>query len=184
MRPRTAEDGARQCAGAILEREVALTANKARVLAIPEAPGTSTTREEILRNKFWLQSIKKLHGCLAYTPIDGVCFAVDSDSFLLRHSLCHAAEAYMLHDQKTVLMATHRFASDCGQREFVEASRTVLGRPRGEQFGEGYMMSVYHWLWEANDLHAFVRDGLREPRAHCAPAACRLAQYERAALFG
>lgn len=118
-----------------------------------------------VRNKFWLQSIKKLHGCLAYTPIDGVCFAVDSDSFLLRHSLCHAAEAYMLHDQKTVLMSTHRFAPDCGQREFVEASRAVLGRPRGEQFGEGYMMSVYHWLWDVADLRTFVRDGLRERTA-------------------
>ena len=44
-------------------------------------------------NPHWLEGLKKVYGCLAFGAPNGVCFLIDSESLVLRNSLCHAAGA-------------------------------------------------------------------------------------------
>ena len=69
-----------------------------RALSRPlEAPREHDLINLSVTNKHWLQSLKKIYGCLAFgAPRAGVCFLVDSDSLVLRNGLCHAASAYLV----------------------------------------------------------------------------------------
>merc|ERR1712039_153335 len=98
-------------------------------------------------NKWWLQAIKKFYGCLAYGT--DICYAMDSEGKVLRNTICHAASVYLKQKLKPVFTVPYPYPYGLatGHDKPVEISRSLLGGVRGEEFGEFYAMTSYHWIW-------------------------------------
>jgi hypothetical protein len=114
---------------------------------------------EALPNRHWYQAIKKLYGCVLLSPPTGVCFFLDSESSLIRNSVCHAATAYR--EQKVVLTSPLPHPVHRRHDGVLALSRRLLGGVRGEAFGESFMMEGYHWVLDATLVNDFLRIGLR-----------------------
>mmetsp|Transcript_101235 Transcript_101235/g.315505 ORF Transcript_101235/g.315505 Transcript_101235/m.315505 type:complete len:379 (+) Transcript_101235:69-1205(+) len=111
-----------------------------------------------------LQSFKKMFGCLAAhglhvdDPIAArgdICFAADSESRLLRNSICHLTTEYL--KKKTVLTAPLNESSSL-HIKVQEESRRLLGNKRGADFGEFYACESYHWFWEVPLVQEFIQE--------------------------
>ena len=133
------------------------------VLSAAEAAPSLNSESEIRRffrlsasspmNKHWLQSIKKMYGCL-YAG-QGLCFVTDSESTVVPGgSICHAASVYVQHKSVLVSPWPHRVHTKPIHSAMIEASRQLLDRPA--DFGEFYGMESYHWFWRVADVRAFL----------------------------
>ena len=110
-------------------------------------------------NRHWYQGLKKLYGCVLLSPPAGVCFMLDSESSLIRNSVCHAATAYRR--QNVVLTSPFPHPVHKNHDSVIALSRKLLGGVRGEAFGEVFMMEGYHWVLDAALVSDFLRIGLQ-----------------------
>ena len=95
---------------------------------------------------------------------------LDSESLVLRNSLCHAAEVYVRGPSMSVLTMPHPFiipGTALVSSRQVELSRRIMqwgasGRAmRGAAFGEFYLMNSYHWLWPVDHVRTFATEVLQ-----------------------
>ena len=109
------------------------------------------------RVKAWLQSIKKVYGCVAWSPEQSwsrsrfsderhTCWWLDADSHFTTQSkgLCHAASRYTSRFPKqTVFVTKYPHKNHTKHDRVVELSRELLGGPVGQDFGEFWAMEWY-----------------------------------------
>lgn len=117
-----------------------------------------------LQTKWKLQSAKKMFGCLAGHNVtyagsqppepDGVCFVVDSESYLVNGgTVCGVVTEYL--KSKNVFYAPFSQLYP-KHKETSERSRGLL--LPGQEFGEFYAMVIYHWVYEMPILNSFLLD--------------------------
>lgn len=137
-------------------------------LARAVANGTgiaSWSAQGLFPNKHWLQSAKKLFGCLAAAglPQSGpgpeargdACFLLDSEGEVLRNGICHAATAYMRN--RTVFVSPYPDPKHIWHDPWIELSRRLLAPENyGEPFGEFFAMESYHWFFEPMLVEGFL----------------------------
>jgi len=115
-------------------------------------------------NKNWHQSLKKTYGCLfasglrvkdhCHPPNGDMCFALDSESRLLRNTYCEVASMYVLN--RTVFVNNDMSPT---HQAVVDASRELLSGAgaQDDAFGNFYAMEIYHWFWDTTLVQGFLQ---------------------------